>query len=71
MTSHNTDHTDYTKLRRSALVSLCLLGMVIALRWSPQLGGQKIFYHDRKKPSCSPKGFFQGYEDPYIQNSRV
>ena len=75
MITHDTqaDHTDRTKLRRSALVSLVLLGMVIALRWLPQLGGgRKAFDHDpEKKPNCSPDGIFQGYEDPYIQNRRV
>ena len=33
------DRIDRTEFRRSALVSLDLLGMVIELRWSPKLGG--------------------------------
>ena len=57
MTNHNTDHTDCTKVRRSALVSLDILGMVIALRWLPQLD------HDR---SSAPKGILQGYLNPYV-----
>ena len=72
MTTHNTDHTYRTKLRRSALVSLCLQGMVIALRWLTQLGGgQKFFDHVRKKPSCSTERVFRVYEDPWIQNRQV
>jgi len=70
MTTHNNDRTDRTKLRRSALVSLGLMGMLIELRWSPQLGGgRKAFDHDSgKKLGCPPDGIFQGYEGPYIQN---
>ena len=73
MTTHNTGHTDRTELRRSALISLGLLGIVIELRWLPQLGGgRKTFDHDpEKKPSRPPDRIFQGYEDPYIQNQRV
>jgi len=71
MSSSDTEGTDRTKLRKSALVSVVLPYMVIELSWSPELGGRcETFGPGANDPQRNLWGVFQQYAATYEQNPR-